>query len=291
MVVTVAEDAKSLRDYCHQMIDENPQWVSYLSSAFKKGRFQAFVKVMQEQEQEDDEPNLGMRISGKVRKLAKLPTKTKFLVLQALRPFLGDLVFKDVESDAVDAHFNYILHINDDCPYPEDEMAYHFDVLVGFCKKRDIDVNKRLAKEGEIVLTNKAVEFSFYEVHDQQLEIDETMQIEFLPTSEKKDLPKAAGGTSWKWTLKDAKDFNTTLSCTEAPMMLLTASAFFKLPSMGEAWDYHWDDVKKEFPPASTSSSSSSGHEGAEAKKRAVVSPAKRLSLLVSPPAKTSKKK
>ena len=77
--------------------------------------------------------------------------------------------------------------------------------------------------------------------------------IEFLPTAKKHALPANGTEDLWQWELDDPRDFNTTLKCAAAPQMILKAAAYSPLAySMSEAWDYDYEQLKKEIPVTMT---------------------------------------
>jgi len=296
MLVSVADDAKKDRDYCIQMIHENPTWVPYLAASFRKGRFQKFVSAMQEEEQEAETEEFGRTLPSSLKCLVKLQPKLKYDVLVSLRPYLAATPFSHVKMPALDSAFKYVLHIDDATPFPTEDLARRFQVFISICKARDKDVGQRALKTG--LELAEAGCFPFFEIIEAEGAAGGQLKVQYVPLNQAKPLPiNPAGEEEWEWEIGDPCDFHAEITCKQNPAMKLVANAFFPDAALDtkEQWTYEWDDIKEEFPLPTPSASGGSASTVATPKKgrrlSAKMTPAKRLSFMVSPSLKKVAKK
>merc|ERR1712083_1010580 len=122
--------------------------------------------------------------------------------------------------------------INEDTPFPSDELSRKSNVLETMCAQRWEDAGKRL--EGvDVGAMGGPSDLKFWQISNSN-------ELEFVPKKKKVPLPSGPPGQpAWEFELEDACDFKTMLKCKQNAGFSLHASAYADVKdTMSEAWTY-----------------------------------------------------
>lgn len=283
MQTTYLSEQEEKTQYVHDMVDSNPSWVPWLETLFKTGRMERFVKKQGASglDEDEDDIELGRKVSSRVTKLAKLPKRDLFELLTALRP---NFPAEDASDELGRALFKYIMHIDDNTPWPLEPKSRHMNVLIQLCRMRDNDCGRRLSTFDMSTLISAGVNsLAFFEVIGTNLK--------YKPTGELSGLPVAPDGTeTFVWFLEKPLSYDSLLICPQAPAIRLTPGLMFpEAMSMATAWTYIVETAADS--QSCGSAPSTSAGSGAASSSQPSPNPRRRLALQLSPPVVAPKRK
>lgn len=229
----IMADNKEDAAYCKTMIDENPTWVPYLTSLFRRGTFENMMRQEADQsERREAEDMYGRLLRTRVKKIDRVPIQFKQTFLSSVNGTLG---LEGRKEEDINSMFAWALMIDSTTPLPEAPNFRHEGLLMKACYQQYLKVGSVL----HVDLTDAdSHNFNFFALGSDSEAI-------FLPTKHKISLP---GGTSMQWRLDNPDELHCTANseafkgCSQQLLPLVPRFADYD-PSV--AWECTEESVEE----------------------------------------------
>lgn len=277
------DDFSSQAQYCHDQINDHPQWVPWLAALFKRGDIDRVVRDFNAGSDDDDDqaaPQLGKKISARTRRILKVPASVKYDIVKAL---VGDTMpLNDQLADGVlDQALIFGLHINDETPMPSSPEAFFVEGLQAMCKHRYTALGRRLANIKWDKANLSLRDFDLFTITGSDLTFKPTGQVCKLPSFE-------IDGSPCVWQAQDPQAFTCKVVCVENSAYVVDAANLVRGEGQpSDAWTFAYAECEQpQAPNPASSSAGSTADVSMSTPKEKKNTRGKGLRFLVSPSVK-----
>lgn len=228
----IVADNREDAAYCKSMIDDNPTWVPYLTSLFRRGTFEKMVKQEAEQsERREAEEVDGRLLHTRVKKVDRVPTQFKQNFFTSVNSTLN---LEGLKEEDINSMFAWALMVDSTTPIPEHPNFRHEGLLMKACYQQYLKLGSVLHVDLSDIASRS---FNFFALENKSTAV-------FLPTNHKIILP---GGDSMDLQLNNPDELHCTAmsaafkGCSQQLLPLVPGFAEYD-PSM--VWEVTEESVQ-----------------------------------------------